>query len=362
MTEHTPKVDKPSDVDWEKIAPPMMVHVDHDSAKLPAPSHLSVVTPRAEEEPAGPGMRFSAPSASLSPSSAQDLSTNAMVHVDHREVGMVHVDHHEHYSQILELPLDRIDPNPRQPRKFFDESELEDLASSISTTGVLQPVVVREAGQGRWQIIMGERRLRASRLAGKETIPAILREVPDEKLLQEAIIENIQRAELNPIEEALALQALLDDWGVNQEEVGLAVGKSRISVSHSLGLLRLPEEVQMRVASGVISKGHAKVLMGIEDPFIVKTLADRIVTETLSVRGLEEAVLFLDPAIRNKPRRGRSRQRRATYPEMEEAFEELLETKVKIEGSTKRGRVLIEFSGAEDLKRICDVLGVKALK
>lgn len=360
MTEHTPKADKPSDIDWEKIAPPMMVHVDHDSARVAASSHLSVVTPHSGERLVGSGESPGAPETRMPQSLPQSLPAEPMVHVDHQEAHMVHVDHQEPYSQILQLPLDRIDPNPRQPRKFFDESELEDLASSISSTGVLQPVVVRESGHGRWQIIMGERRLRASRLAGKDSIPAILREVPDEKLLQEAIIENIQRAELNPIEEALALQALLDDWGVSQEEVGFAVGKSRISVSHSLGLLRLPEEVQMRIASGVISKGHAKVLMGIEDPFIVQTLADRVVTETLSVRGLEEAVFFLDPEVRNKPRRGRSQRRRTTYPEMEEAFEDLLETKVKIEGSTKRGRVTIEFSGAEDLKRICDILGVKA--
>ena len=348
MTEHTPKAERPSDVDWGKIAPEM-VHVDHavESKHLP---HLTVVVADLETE--GPQDAGSLPS-DLVVSEGSVTPQIAMVHVDHG----VPADPLGPDSVLL-LPVDQIVPNPRQPRTTFDDDELADLAASIAETGVLQPVIVRESGAGQWEIIMGERRLRASRLAGRETIPAIVRQVPDDQLLKEAIIENVQRSALNPLEEALALQALLDDWGVSQEDVGKAIGKSRISVSHSIALLRLPDDVQRRVASGVLSKGHAKVLMGIDDRDAVKALADRVVAESMSVRGLEEAVLLLDLAEQKIPRRGRSTRRRVTYPEVAEAFENRLDTRVKIEGSSKKGRIIIEFGGAEDLQRICSLLEV----
>lgn len=348
MTDHKPKEERPSDVDWGKIAP-AMVHVDHTDH---APPHLSVVVAPAGvvsspyDFPGGDG-HLPADGVTPGPSSA----SASMVHVDHRAPGAP--------EEFCHLPVSSITPNPRQPRSHFDEDDLQELAASIAESGVLQPVVVRPAGPDRWELIMGERRWRASALAGRETIPAVVRDVPDDHLLRDAIVENIQRAALNPIEEALALQALLDDWGVPQEDVGKAIGKSRIAVSHTLALLRLPDEVQRRVASGVLSRGHAKVLMGIDNPDTVSMLAERVIAETLSVRGLEEAVLLLDLNERTTPRRGRSTRRRVTYPEIAEAFEDKLDTKVKVEGSTKRGRVVIEFGSAEDLHRICAILEVR---
>lgn len=348
MTEHTPKATLASDVDWSKIAPPM-VHVDHTSDEATSPPRLTVVVEASSavssEEPVEASGALEVP---------EPTGDAAMVHVDHGAESASP----ESRDVLVALPLSQIVPNPRQPRSYFDEEDLADLSASIAETGVLQPVVVRAAGPNKWELIMGERRLRASRLAGLEVISAIVREVPDDQLLKEAIIENIQRAALNPIEEALALQALLDDWGVSQEEVGKAIGKSRISVSHSISLLRLPDDVQRRVASGVLSKGHAKALMGVDDPATVRMLADRVVAETMSVRGLEEAVLMLDLAEQKTPRRGRSTRRRVTYPEVAEAFEAKLDTRVKIEGSTKRGRIVVEFGGPEDLKRICQVLEI----
>lgn len=348
MTEHTPKAERPSDVDWGKIAPEM-VHVDHAAESKQSPRLTVVVADLDTDGPHDAG--------ALPPGLVGEGEPPAP------QISMVHVDHSTQpvptpQGSVAYLPVEQIVPNPRQPRTTFDEDELADLAASIAETGVLQPVIVREAGPGQWQIIMGERRLRASRLAGRETIPAIVREVPDDQLLKEAIIENVQRSALNPLEEALALQALLDDWGVSQEDVGKAIGKSRIAVSHSIALLRLPDDVQRRVASGVLSKGHAKVLMGIEDRETVKALADRVVAESMSVRGLEEAVLLLNLAEQKSPRRGRSTRRRVTYPEVAEAFENRLDTRVKIEGSSKKGRIVIEFGGAEDLQRICSILEV----
>lgn len=352
MTEHTPKATLASDVDWSKIAPPM-VHVDHTSDESISPPRLTVVV----ESPTALTPEESVDTSDV-PGPAEPNGAGPMVHVDHAPEPTAEPASPVSRDVLVALPLSQIVPNPRQPRSYFDEEDLADLSASIAETGVLQPVVVRAAGPDKWELIMGERRLRASRLAGLEVIPAIVREVPDDQLLKEAIIENIQRAALNPIEEALALQALLDDWGVSQEEVGKAIGKSRISVSHAISLLRLPDDVQRRVASGVLSKGHAKALMGVSDPATVRMLADRVVAETMSVRGLEEAVLMLDLAEQKTPRRGRSTRRRVTYPEVAEAFETKLDTRVKIEGSTKRGRIVVEFGGPEDLKRICQVLEI----
>jgi ParB family chromosome partitioning protein len=349
MTDHKPKDERPSDVDWGKVAP-RMVHVDHSESGV-ARLSVAVAPPGGH---AGPSDLPPSTSLGLSTTEQQERPESSQV------VPMVHVDHTPPSAEpeFRHLRLSSISPNPRQPRSHFDEEDLRELADSVMESGVLQPVVVRPGGGERWELIMGERRWRAAGIAGLETIPAVIREVPDDQLLKEAIIENIQRAALNPVEEALALQALLDDWGVGQEEVGKAIGKSRISVSHALAILRLPDEVQRRVASGVLSKGHAKVLMGIDDSDTISMLAERVIAETLSVRGLEEAVLLLDLNERRTPRRGRSTRRRVTYPEVAEAFEEKLDTKVKVEGSTKRGRVVIEFGSSDDLHRICEILEV----
>lgn len=258
---------------------------------------------------------------------------------------------------VTELPLDRIMPNPQQPRITFDEDDLDELAASIASAGVLQPVVVRPAGDGAWELIMGERRVRAARMAGLPSIPAVVRDTSDEELLRHALIENVVRCDLNPIEEAVAYRRLIDEAGATQEEVAQAVSKTRAAVGHSLGLLRLPEDVQRRVAAGVISKGHAKCLTGVADPARVQRLADRIVAENLSVRALEEIITLgeNDGWVGRPVPRKRSHERRV-FEEVSSLLEQRLETRVRVESGKSRGRITIEFAGDEDLRRIVSAI------
>lgn len=266
---------------------------------------------------------------------------------------LLHVEQKAMQARWVDVRL--VDPNPRQPRVVFSEEDLEDLCASIREVGILQPITVRPAGE-RYELVMGERRLRAARMAGLASVPAVVREVPDGEMLREALLENLQRADLNPLEEAAALRDLLDDWGCTQEELGKAVGKSRAAVTHALALLRLPDAVQRRVAAGVLSAGHARALVALGDAGAAERLAERIVAEGLSVRMVEEMVAVGIAAAEPRTLRRGPRRARRDLSEVAGELSEWLETRVQVRASATRGRITVDFSDAEDLERILGIL------
>lgn len=261
-----------------------------------------------------------------------------------------------------EIELDLIVPNTRQPRSVFDEDELAELADSIKEVGVLQPVIVRplekalpDAPTARYELIMGERRWRASRLAGLTQVPAIVRRTADEDLLRDALLENLHRAQLNPLEEAAAYQQLLEDFQCTQEELSRRIARSRPQISNTLRLLKLPPLVQRRVAAGVISAGHARALLSLTDPASMEKLAQRIVAETMSVRQVEEIVAMADDAEAPE----HTSRTRAVNPELDDVAQRLgdyLDTKVKVNMGARKGAIRIDFAGMEDLNRILQLL------
>jgi ParB family chromosome partitioning protein len=256
-------------------------------------------------------------------------------------------------ARFAELPLDSVTPNPRQPRTVFDEEHMAELVHSIKEVGLLQPVVVRPVGGDRYELIMGERRWRASRLAGMSTIGAIVRETTDEDLLRDALLENLHRSQLNPLEEASAYQQLLDDFGCTQEELAQRIGRSRPQISNTLRLLRLTPAVQRRVAAGVLSAGHARALVTVANPEIQERLATRVVAEGLSVRALEE-IVTLGPE--DEPKRA-SRKAAPTVSaprlaDLAERLSERYDTRVKVDLGRSKGRITVEFATVDDLERI----------
>jgi ParB family transcriptional regulator, chromosome partitioning protein len=252
-----------------------------------------------------------------------------------------------------EIALDSITPNPKQPRRTFDDEALDELAASITEVGLLQPVVVRALGAGRFELIMGERRWRASRQAGLEYIPAIVRETPDNELLRDALIENLHRQQLDPLEEAAAYQQLLDDFGATHEQLAQKVGRSRPHISNTLRLLNLPPTVQKRVAAGVLSAGHARALLGIDDPQAQERLAQRIVAEGLSVRAVEEIVAIgEDGAARQQRKAPVKRPVAPALRHLADRLSDLFETRVKVELGRNKGKITVEFASIEDLERI----------
>ncbi|MEO7588886.1 MAG: ParB/RepB/Spo0J family partition protein [Arachnia sp.] len=264
-------------------------------------------------------------------------------------------------SYFAELPIDHVKPNPRQPRTVFDEDDLDELASSIAEFGVLQPVVVREVGRKRFELVMGERRFRASQRAGKDTIPAIVRATDDENLLRDALLENLHRANLNALEEARAYQQLLDDFDCTKEELGRRIHRSRPQISNTLRLLNLPPAVQLKVAAGVLSAGHARALLGLSDARSQELLADRIIAEGLSVRTTEEIVAMGE---------GRTPAARATRgpraPSEHEAglarsLSDHFDTRVKVDIGRDKGKITIEFASGEDLERILAIIDQRQL-
>jgi ParB family chromosome partitioning protein len=258
------------------------------------------------------------------------------------------------------LRLSAIHPNPRQPRDAFDEAALEELAQSLREVGLLQPILVRPAGDRRYEIIAGERRFRAARLAGMEEIPAILRHTDDAALLTEALIENVHRADLNPLEEAGALQQLLDDFTLTHEELARRLGKSRSAVSNALRLLTLPADLQRLVAAGSLSAGHARALLGADDPGLQQRLAQRVIAEGLSVRATEELVRMAgDDATAAMAQLAHTAQRRRAtpYDDLQRRLTDALATRVQIRGTARRGRIVIDYAGSEDLQRLLQVLG-----
>ena len=254
-------------------------------------------------------------------------------------------------AQQNEVAIDLISPNPKQPRTVFDEQAMSELVASIKEIGILQPPVVRQTSPGRYELIMGERRFRAAKLAGLRSIPVIIRQTPDNELLREALIENIHRSQLNPLEEAAAYTQLLQDFNCTHDELAQKLGRSRPLISNTMRLLNLPASVQSRVASGVISAGHARALLGLSNEADIDRLAKRIVAEGLSVRATEEIIAAISPKSANKSKKKGS----GTSPEVKEIAEQLgdhLDTRVKIKGGKTKGEISIEFSGYADLARI----------
>jgi ParB family chromosome partitioning protein len=255
----------------------------------------------------------------------------------------------------LEVDIESIRPNPKQPRSIFDGSELSELAASIKEIGILQPPVVRKVGENQYELIMGERRLRASKLAGLSRIPVIIRETGDNELLREALIENIHRSNLNALEEAAAYNQMLSDFGLTHDELANRVGKSRPVITNTLRLLNLPPSVQKKLASGSISAGHARALLGLTDPNEIERLANKIVSEGLSVRATEELILVNSGGKKSTSKKsGASSLGR--YQELEEKIGDALDTRVKIKGGNKGGKILIEFADSQDLLRIAGKL------
>ncbi|MEU8590550.1 ParB/RepB/Spo0J family partition protein [Streptomyces sp. NPDC048664] len=258
-------------------------------------------------------------------------------------------------AHFAELPLDSITPNPRQPRDVFDEDALSELITSIKEVGLLQPIVVRQVDPGRYELIMGERRWRACREAGLEFIPAIVRATDDEKLLLDALLENLHRAQLNPLEEAAAYDQLLRDFNCTHDQLADRIGRSRPQVSNTLRLLKLSPAVQRRVAAGVLSAGHARALLSVDDSEEQDRLAHRIVAEGLSVRAVEEIVTLMGSHPKSAPRSKGPRAGTRVSPALSDLATRLsdrFETRVKVDLGQKKGKITVEFASMEDLERI----------
>jgi len=262
--------------------------------------------------------------------------------------------------RYAEIDIDNIRPNSRQPRTVFDEDALAELVFSIGEIGLLQPIVVRASTSDdgpEYELVAGERRWRASRLAGLTAIPAIIRDTADDVMLRDALLENLHRSQLNALEEAAAYQQLLDDFGCSQEELATRIGRSRPQVTNTIRLLRLPPAVQRRVAAGVLSAGHARALLGLDDSDAMERLAARIVAEGLSVRAVEEIVAIGDGDGRTRTRVARPRLPVAPgLADLAERLSDKLETRVRVEAGKSKGKISIEFATMEDLERIVSVL------
>jgi len=254
-----------------------------------------------------------------------------------------------------EIELSNISANPKQPRTNFDEDQLTELALSIKEVGLLQPPVVRSLGNGKYQLIMGERRFRAAKLAGLKTIPVIIRQTSDDQLLREAIVENIHRSQLNPLEEAAAYQQLLNDFNYTHDELAVKLSKSRPVITNTMRLLNLPVSVQRRVAAAVISAGHARALLSLTDEKEIENLANRIVAEGLTVRAVEEIVASGGAKVKA----GSVRSGKIPAPKLKQISDDLadhLDTRVSVELGKKKGKIVIEFATIEDLERIKAVI------
>lgn len=267
-------------------------------------------------------------------------------------------------ATFAELPVEIIVPNPRQPRQVFDEDDITELAASIKEVGLLQPIVVRrvddEDGRAEsYELVMGERRLRAAKEAGLETIPAVVRYTEDQDLLRDALLENLHRVQLNPLEEAAAYHQLLEDFDCTHAELSKRIARSRSQISNTLRLMKLPPLVQRRLAAGVLSAGHARALLGLPDAAAMERLAQRIVAEGLSVRVTEELVaLYDEPRAQDarRPAAGSRTRRSAPLPALSTRLSDVFDTRVKVTRGSKKGRITIEFAGDEDLARIVETL------
>lgn len=258
-------------------------------------------------------------------------------------------------AYFAELPITQVRPNARQPRQVFEEEALEELVHSIREVGLLQPVVVRRTGEGSYELIMGERRWRACQQAGRELIPAIVRETDDIDMLRDALLENLHRSQLNPLEEAAAYGQLLEDFGCTHEELAQRIGRSRPQISNTLRLLKLSPAVQRRVAAGVLSAGHARALLSVEDADLQDRLAGRVTAEGISVRGLEE-IVSMGPGATSSTRVARAKPTAPGLADLAERLSDRLETRVKVDLGKTKGKVTVEFASLEDLRRIVDIM------
>jgi ParB family chromosome partitioning protein len=259
-----------------------------------------------------------------------------------------------HYAEIA---VGSVTPNPRQPRQNFDDEALAELAASIREVGLLQPIVVRALMPGRYELIMGERRWRACQQAGLEHVPAIVRDTADHELLRDALIENLHREQLNPLDEAAAYRQLLDDFGATHEDLAARIGRSRPHITNTLRLLQLPAEVQRRVAAGVLSAGHARALLGIDGAEAQARVAQRIVAEGLSVRAVEEIAAVGDASPVREPHQRRERpEPQPALRDLADRLSDALETRVKVEMGRRKGKIVVEFASLDDLVRIITVL------
>ena len=259
-------------------------------------------------------------------------------------------------ARFAEIPLTQIVPNPRQPRQAFDEDEMSELVHSIQEVGLLQPVIVRATGPGSYELVMGERRWRATREAGLDTIGAIVRDTSDDDLLRDALLENLHRSQLNPLEEAAAYQQLLDDFGCTHEELAERIGRSRPQISNTLRLLKLSPTVQRRVAAGVLSAGHARALVAVSNSEIQDRLAQRVVAEGLSVRALEEIVTVEPDGKRRPARRSGTKLHSPRVAELAGRLSDRFDTRVKVDLGRSKGKITVEFATVEDLERIVELM------
>jgi ParB family chromosome partitioning protein len=258
--------------------------------------------------------------------------------------------------------VDSIVPNPKQPRSVFDEDALQELKDSIDQVGFLQPVVVRATGPLKYELVMGERRWRAAQALGKENIPAIIRDTRDDDMLRDALLENIHRADLNPLEEAAAYQQLLDEFGVTHEELARRIGRSRPQISNTIRLLNLPAPVQRRVAAGVLSAGHARALLGLDDTGQQESFAQRIVAEGMSVRATEELVsvtLADGPSTKSPAPKRRPKAHAPALVDLADRLSDRFDTRVKVDIGRSKGKITIEFATVDDLERIVGIIGVE---
>ncbi|MFD7153289.1 ParB/RepB/Spo0J family partition protein [Kribbella sp. NPDC059898] len=260
-------------------------------------------------------------------------------------------------ASFAEIDVEKITPNPKQPRSVFDEDAMDELVHSVKEIGLLQPIVVRKLEDDKFELVMGERRWRATQAAGLTTIPAIVRETSDDAMLRDALLENLHRSQLNPLEEAAAYQQMLDDFGCTQEVLATRIGRSRPQISNTLRLLKLPASVQRRVAAGVLSAGHARALLGLPSGDAIERLAQRIVAEGLSVRTVEEIVALGDmnaddtaaPRRRNKPVAPR-------LVDLADRLSDRFETRVKVDLGKTKGKITVEFASLDDLERIVTLM------
>jgi ParB family transcriptional regulator, chromosome partitioning protein len=264
-------------------------------------------------------------------------------------------------ARFAEISVDSIVPNPKQPRQVFDDDALAELKISIAEVGFLQPIVVRETGPDKYELVMGERRWRAAQAIGREVIPAIIRDTKDDAMLRDALLENIHRANLNPLEEAAAYQQLLEEFGATHDELAKRIGRSRPQISNTIRLLNLPPVVQRRVAAGVLSAGHARALLGLTDPAGQEQLAARIVAEGLSVRATEEIVSMTasdEPAHPAAAKR-RTRPHAPALSDLADRLSDRFDTRVKVDIGRSKGKIVIEFATVDDLERIVGIFGVE---
>ncbi|HCT75328.1 MAG TPA: chromosome partitioning protein ParB [Micromonosporaceae bacterium] len=264
-------------------------------------------------------------------------------------------------ARFAEIPVGSIVPNPKQPRQAFDDEMLEELKISIQEVGFLQPIVVREMGSDKYELVMGERRWRAAQAIGRELIPAIIRDTRDDDMLRDALMENIHRAQLNPLEEAAAYQQLLEEFGATHDELARKIGRSRPQISNTIRLLNLPAQVQRRVAAGVLSAGHARALLSLDDPIAQEHLATRIVAEGLSVRATEELVTLAasDGAAKQAAQKRRAKPHAPALADLADRLSDRFDTRVKVDIGRSKGKITIEFATVDDLERIVGIIGVE---